>query len=797
MIKQIGAVTAFTAEPWGLKFETEAFHGFIRFYAENIAQTCIANKSEHLREHSYARVIQEQLQPVVESTDNHIVLRTNGLTVRIQKSPFRLTMLDAQHNCLMQDDGGMGICQIGSAFHHYRALQQDESFYAMGEKTGPINRRAQAFCNWNTDKFGYADDEDPLYLSIPFFIGRHDAGTYGYFLDNSYKSTFNFGASSDRFAWTSVEGGPLNYYTIAGPTELEIIQAYTRLTGAMPLPPLWSLGYQQCRYSYYPDTEVRELAQGFRDKDVPADVIYLDIHYMQDYKAFTFDKSRFPNPKQLLSELQDLGFKVITIVDPGIKAETGYDTYDRGLASDVYCRLVDGSLYQGEVWPGWSCFPDFTNEKTRDWWQDELAYYTELDVAGVWNDMNEPAAWGQSLPHALMFDMDGQPSTMDEGRNVYGMQMARASYEGMLRNKPDLRPFVLTRAGFSGIQRYSAVWTGDNVSSSAHLMLSIRMLLSLAMSGISFAGSDIGGFAGDADRKLHVRWVALAVFQPLFRAHSQVNTKSAEPWSFGEEALMMLRNMIKLRYRLLPYIYSTFYTHTQQLIPVMRALFLMYPEDEVLRQDAYQHQYMFGDALLVLPATHETTIYKAYFPEGAWYKLTNDAHLKGGKERYVEAELCDVPVYVKAGAIIPMQSERSNTAAQQDDCLILHVYKGPDNEFMFYEDDGVSFDYEKGAFGVRKILLNGNNLNVEELQGAYHSSYAMIKVYFHGWYGLNSVHANGNKLELNYEDTYILQPIPASDAFTPAKGQHMQLKNLPFVHTELTAKQLNFTLDSN
>lgn len=366
-------------------------------------------------------------------------------------------------------------------------------------------------------------------------MGIHNGLNYGIFFDNSYQSDFNFGASNNRFSSFGAQGGEMDYYFIYHTKLADIITSYTDITGRMDLPPLWSLGYQQNRYSYYPDTEVMRIAQTLREKKIPADGITLDIHYMDAYKLFTWDKSRFPNPAEMNKKLENMGFKTTVIVDPGIKVEENYGAYERGKQSDIFLKYTDGEYYTGQVWPGWTHFPDFTGDAGREWWKKEIKFFSETGVDGFWNDMNEIATWGQKMPNNVLFQYDGHLTSHKEGRNVYGLQMARASYEGAREHQPNQRPFLLSRAGFSGSQRYTAIWTGDNRSEDSHMLLGIRLLNSMGVSGIPFSAMDIGGFTGNPSIGLYARWIQLGAFTPYFRNHTGVNSKSSEPWAYGEE----------------------------------------------------------------------------------------------------------------------------------------------------------------------------------------------------------------------------------------------------------------------
>ncbi|MDY6822884.1 MAG: glycoside hydrolase family 31 protein [Thermodesulfobacteriota bacterium] len=670
----------------------------------------------------------------VKDTRRRLTLQTSTLRVEMTKNPFRIRFYTPSDVLLNADDPAFGTSWIGDEVTTYKTLQPGERFVGMGEKTGNLDRAGSACVNWNTDWFAYTVDADPLYVSIPFYIGIQGGHLYGIFLDNTHKTRFNFGASNNRFASFSAESGTMDYYFIHADDVAGIIRQYTELTGRMPLPPLWSLGYQQSRYSYYPDHEVLAVAESFRQKDIPADVIYLDIHYMDGFKVFTWDSHRFPDPPRLLRDLAERGFHTAVILDPGIKVEKGYPVYDAGRKADVFVKYPDGEDYAAEVWPGLCHFPDFTRPETREWWGGLLWDIVETGVSGFWNDMNEPSAWGQNIPDLIEFDGDGEKMTYKAAHNIYGMQMARSTYEGVKEWMERRRPFVLTRSGFAGLQRYSAVWTGDNRAEDDHMLCGVRLVNSLGLSGVGFAGFDTGGFAGEPSAALFARWVSLGAFSPLFRGHSMVDSRSAEPWSFGETAEMTARNYIKLRYRLLPYIYSAFYETSRTGMPVARSLVIPYPHDPLIYAPDYQNQYLFGPWLLVAPVRSDQSIARVYLPPGQWYDLYSDCTTSGPAEIYAEAPLDRLPVFARAGAIIPIQEPCAHTGEPPDGPLAFHFYLGGNQStYVYYEDDGVTDACKSGDFYERTVTMERDTITFGPVAGQFTSRFSEMALVFHGF----------------------------------------------------------------
>ncbi|MCX6244030.1 MAG: DUF4968 domain-containing protein [Bacteroidetes bacterium] len=737
----------------------EADHAKVRLivYDQTIVRVRIVQQ-EFREDFSYAviRTPGAGFREIRESRDNWL-LTTDSLKIEIGKTPFTIKFLDLKNQPLCEDYPDFPVSWQGTQVTAYKKLFPDEKFIGLGEKTGPLNRRGNAYVNWNTDIPAYSYREDPLYLTIPFYIGIHDKVNYGIFFDNSFRSRFNFGASTDDlFSFFSAADGEMNYYFFGAKTIPGIIRDYTWLTGRMKLPPYWSLGFQQSRWSYYPDSEVLNLARTFREKKLPCDMIYLDIHYMDNYKIFTWNKERFPDPKSMIGKLKDMGFHLATIIDPGIKVEKGYSSYEDGIKNDCFVKYPGGKLYVGSVWPGRCHFPDFTKPETREWWGKSLAALSEPGVDGFWNDMNEPSAWGQSIPDIVQFDFDGHPSTIAEAHNVYGLNMARSTFEGTKKLLNGKRPFVLTRAAYSGIQRYSAVWTGDNQATEDDLLMAVRMVNSMGVSGISFTGPDMGGFMGNPTNELFVRWMSVGVFTPFFRNHAAIDTRRKEPWSFGEDVENLSRQWLNKRYRLLPYIYSAFYESAQNGMPVARTLAIDYTQDEKIYWYAFQNEYLFGKEILVAPCSSDKAYCNVYFPEGEWYRISNDQLYKGKTESVVESPLNDLPVFAKSGSIIPLQSVIQNTSESPSPFLELNVYNGKDaNSFTYYEDDGITYDYENGKYLRRVITFDpaAKKITIGKAEGSFISKFTSFRLILHDFGDIMGVRLNDQEQTLKLKTT--------------------------------------------
>ena len=730
-----GAVTAVHADNTGLDIRTA--HAWLRLtiYSPNIVRVRF---SDQIIKSDFSYAVIAGPGSAHWSWDQNaatIRLHTDSLDLTIERTTAALTFATKGGVPINADETGLTTSWQGTRVTAFKHLQPGERFIGLGEKTGNLDRAGNGYTNWNSDVYGYRIDQDPLYSTIPFYIGLHDTIVYGLFLDNSYRTDFNFGASNDRFSSFSAENGELNYYLIYHSTIAGILRSYTDLTGRMPMPPIWSLGYQQNRYSYYPDIEVLRIAQTLREKHIPADGITLDIHYMDHYKLFTWDKDRFPDPKEMTTKLKSMGFHTTVIVDPGIKVEKGYPAFESGTTADIFLKYPDKTPYTGQVWPGWVHFPDFTSEKGRGWWRSQIRQYTDAGVTGIWNDMNEPSTWGQKMPDNILFDFDDHPTTLRQGHNVFGLEMARSSFEGA-RAALGQRPFVLSRSGYAGLQRYAAIWTGDNRAEDDHMLAGVRLLTSLGISGVAFTGMDIGGFTGNPSAALYTRWMQLGAFIPYFRNHTALNSKAAEPWTFGEDILDITRHYIGLRYTLLPYLYSVFHEAASTGMPIARSLAIDYTRDPHIYDPRFQDEFLCGPGLLVMPQTGNAAFNRIYLPQGDWYDAYTGQRIHGSKDTIIELSAQRLPVYVKAGSVLPRESLIQNTAQQPADTLDLHCYAGPQpSSFVYYEDDGTSYDYEKGGYYQRIIRIEPTNrtITLEKPQGAYPSKFHYIRLLLHGF----------------------------------------------------------------
>lgn len=670
---------------------------------------------------------------ISEDIDNYIVT-TSKLVCKIEKKSLQKKIYDTDGQLINEDELGFHYEEFyekgGNIVKMSKKTQKKEAFYGLGDKPMQANLRGKRVQNWPTDEYAFNKDKDPIYKAVPFYIGLHDQEAYGVFFDNSFKTYFDF--CHERHDVTSfwAQGGEMNYYFIYGPKIENVVSSYTSLTGLPDLPPLWSLGYHQCKWSYYPEKKVREIASTFRKLKIPCDGIYLDIDYMDGFRCFTWNNEHFPNPKKMVKELADDGFKTIVIIDPGIKIDENYDIYKQGVENDYFCKRADGPYMIGKVWPGECCFPDYTKPEVRDWWSDLFKeLISEIGVKGVWNDMNEPAVMevpNKTFPDDVRHDYDGHPCSHRKAHNVYGTQMARATYDGVKKYGYPKRPFVITRSAFSGAQRYGSSWTGDNVATWEHLSVANNQVQRMCLSGMSFTGSDIGGFAEQPGSELFIRWIQLGVFHPLCRTHSSGHHGDQEPWSFDDETTDISRKFIELRYTLLPYLYTAFYKYSTEGIPVIKSLFYLDQDDFLthFRND----EFIFGDKILVCPILEPNSKgRRMYVPRGEWYNFWDNQKISGGKELWVDADIDSIPIFVKAGSIIPRYPVQQYVGELDIEELELDIYFKKGKEFSHvYEDAQDGYDYQKGRYSYRNFTLRGKKdelIITQHKLGKYNTEY--------------------------------------------------------------------------
>ena len=601
----------------------------------------------------------------------------------------------------------------------------DDDLYGTGEVTGPLRRNDREVVFWNKDNYGYfSNDGKNLYQSHPWVLGlRKDGTAYGVIADNTWKSRLTLNGEI-RF---ESDGPAFRVIIIERNSTREVLAELAKLSGPMELPPLWALGYQQCRYSYFPDTRVKEIVDTYRQKQIPCDVVWMDIDYMDAFKVFTFSPEYFPDPKGLYQYIHDRNMKAVYMIDPGVKVEDGYFVYDQGKQFDFFVKDRDGKPFEGRVWPGQCNFPDYTRTEVRTWWSGLTRDFMRLGIDGLWNDMNEPAVFegvdGSMDEDAVHMPGEGHYEFASHLRyhNIYGMNMIRASRDGSLQAQPDKRPFVLSRDNFLGGQRYGATWNGDNMSSWEHLLQSIPMTINLGLSGQPFNGPDLGGFGADCDPELLAHWVSTGIYFPFARNHNAKGCIDQEPWVFGPKVEAVYRTAVNRRYYLMPYFYTLFHEASVNGMPVMRPLFMADETDASLR--AEQKVYLVGSDLMIIPRWANQPTYPA-LPKGDWDIIPFEE-----KDDLYQAFVAQRP-----GSIVPLANLVQSTDFYKVDSLTLLVNPDAEGKAVgtLYEDAGEGFGYRTGDYALSELTATSTaktiTVSIRKNEGQRESAVKYLRV---------------------------------------------------------------------
>ena len=662
---------------------------------------------------------------IVEEDSNFLVIKGKKVLTFVDKNTTEISFKDLEGNIINEDfqpsfkdeEGNVYISKVNDCL----------AYYGLGEKGGDLNKKGSYTENFNTDDPETDDDSVTYYKTIPFYVALKEEATYGIFFDNSFRSYFDMGKEmGDRIFFGAI-GGQIQYYFIPGENIKEVVKNYTTLTGRMEMLPLWSLGYQQCRFSYFSQEEVRELVKTFEEKDIPLDVVYLDIDYMDGFRVMTFKTPNFDDAAGLIGDLKEKGIRTITIIDPGVKVDEEYDVFKRGKEGNHFTKKLDGEMFIGAVWPGDSAFPDFSNKDCREWWKSELKkFISEHGMDGIWNDMNEPCVFNndhKTMLETCLHNSDNGVIEHKEFHNRYGFEMSRCSKEAQEELHPNERGFSMTRATYAGGQRYSSVWTGDNMSLWSQMRMSISMNANLGISGFSFVGNDVSGFGLDSSEELFIRWMEMGPFIPIFRNHSNMYTRRQEPWAFGPRAEKIAKKSIELRYELLPYIYDLYYISHKEGLPIFRPMIMEYEKDMNLLN--MREQFMLGENMIVAPVLYEGERSKTvYLPKGIWFNYFTMEKLQGGKWYKLPCELDEILVFVKEGAIIPTYNKKFRNVKERPKNILVKVF-GENAKGFHYNDDGHTMEYLEGKYtymdikvvdGKEELKLINNGYSIEEIE---------------------------------------------------------------------------------
>jgi len=608
---------------------------------------------------------------------------------------------------------------------------------------------------WNKDAQGtYGLGDDPLYICIPFYLGLNSQGSYGIFYENPYPADLTF----NQKAIANFQGGALRYYFV-GATPQQIIDRYTELTGRPALPPRWALGYHQSRWGYEKESALRETVKNIDTYKIPVSALHLDIDCLDNFKAFSIDPDRFPHLAQLAQDLITKGTRFVSIINPGIRAHYTNPLYQQGRSLDLFCKLPNGKPAIGAVWPGLCAFPDFTNPQARQWWVRQYPFLLDMGIAGFWHDMNEPAVLVLSGDPSLgafstQHYLEGRQGDHREAHNVYGFLQTQAGYQALRQYQPHKRPFIVSRSGWAGLQRYAWTWTGDIEGTWSALRQTLPMVLNLGLTGIPYSGPDIGGFQGNPSSELYLRWFQLSTFLPFCRTHSSNNAKERTPWTYGEPTLSIIRDFLNLRYQLMPYFYTLAWEAHQKGYPLVRPVFWAEVENTSLWD--IDDSFLLGDALLVSPVLEKGAVSRPVtLPKGHWYNYWDDTLTPGDQTITCDAPKDRIPLLVKAGSILPMEADVE---------LILHCYPTPDGscQGVVYSDAGDGF--EDSRIDRFQVVPQGEVLELSwQTEGDYPLPYKGVRVNLHGfkleqaWADNQEIAITDNSLFLNHFDKVYLK----------------------------------------
>lgn len=771
--------TSFSPLADGIAIEDGAIREEITALRDNILRVRIGARGTMPEDASWAvlpAARRSRIEVTPESSPSSFGFRTKALSVQVSKENLKLTIRDLNGKIIQED--ALPIRFSGHSFRIYKTMPLDEHYFGLGDKTGPLDRRNEAFSLWNTDAYRFQESTDPLYKSIPYFITYNAGMATGIFLDNTWRTSFDFGKELPGVYSFGAVDGPLDYYILYGPSPKQVVESYAWLTGTPPLPPLWTLGYQQSRFSYPSGSRVLEVANHLRADRIPADAIYLDIGFQDKNRPFTVNHDLFPDFPGMIAQLKAENFHVVAITDLHIAKLPGrhYAPYDSGIAGDHFVKNPDGSVYTGIVWPGPSVFPDFTQQQTRAWWGTLYRDFHADGIEGFWNDMNEPSIFNsptRTMPLDVVHRIDEpgfikRTATHAEIHDVYGMQNSRATFEGLQALDPNQRPFVLTRATYAGGQRYAATWTGDNSSSWNHLRMTTPMLENLGLSGFTFSGADVGGYAGTPQPDLLTKWMEVAAFQPIDRDHTETGTGDQEPWVGGPEQEKIRRDFIETRYRLMPYLYTLAEEASRTGLPMVRPLFLEYPDAAAdhhpLDLDIpASGEFLLGHDLLIAPPAFpdELDRYQAELPTATWFDFWTGQQVPQQRApaaapapltASIEPALAALPVFVRGGAILPLAPLVQSTNEIPQGPLTLRVYAGDNCSGTLYLDDGKTYAYQHGDYLRMKFSCQLENdelvLRVSSHDGSYPAWWKNLRIEVYGWKpAAHQISVNGKTIQ--------------------------------------------------
>lgn len=716
--------SGFSSKPYKVKFH---------LLKENIIQLQVNYKDNRLPHYSDLSLSYTPVKAIkINGNNQKVVFIQKEFNIEFSLNPFSLSIKRNNKIILKSEQNFIGLNENRTVFQFCK--ETNTPFWGLGEKTGRFNKNGQILKMWNSDvmpemPYNYMrDDYDPAYVSIPFFISHINNVYWGFLLDNPCPTFFDNGhQDKNKFYFGSYEGES-TLYIIYGPSMAQVIQKMSRLTGKIEMPPLWSLGHHQARWSYESSKVVRDVIHQYHKNKIPLSSIWLDIDYMDQYKIFTWNKKKFQDYKKLINDLHKQKVSLVTIVDPGVKKEVRFPVYQEGKKLDLFCKTKEQKEFIGYVWPGKTVFPDFSLPETQNWWAKKISRFLKDKIDGIWIDMNDPST-GESDSDSMLFHRGKVEHHYYH--NQYANLMAKATKRGFQQYNKDTRSFILTRSAYTGIQKYAAVWTGDNVSSWEHLQMCVPESLNLSLSGVSFNGPDIGGFTYHTTEQLITRWYQACFLFPFCRNHSAKWSKDQEPYRFSRRAISIMRNFINLRYKHLPYLYNLFYEHYVTGNPILRPLMYEYNEKKYFDVG---DQFFVGSNILLAPILTEENKRTYFLPKGYWYDYFKKEWYKGDKKILTNVPFHKTIMYIRDGALIPVLRGEKFYQSESKDFMNteFNVYLHQQKEacLQYYEDDGMSHDDQNGIYNLYQIHCVRNNHNcVIQIKKLHHHYKKGLKIF--------------------------------------------------------------------
>lgn len=634
-------------------------------------------------------------------------------------------------------------------------MDERDMVFGLGENQRGINKRGGIYESFCSDDARHTPEKKSLYGAHNFIVidGRE---RFGVFVDYPGKVTFDIGFSDKNQLKIIVEESNAEIYIITGKSAKEITKEFLSIIGEGYVPPKWAFGYQQSRWSYKDSKDVSDIADKFIENNIPCDAIYLDIDYMESFKDFTIDKKAFPNFKEFVDIIRDKGFRLVPIIDAGVKIEENYDVYEEGVRNGYFCLDTKGEAFVAAVWPGACHFPDFLNSNARRWFGLKYKFLTDLGIEGFWNDMNEPALFytprglkdvvelakasvkenldiysffnlkekfikmSNNMEYYKSFyhNVDGSFINHYKVHNLYGYNMTRSAGEGLKEIESNKRFLLFSRSSYIGMHRYAGIWTGDNNSWWEQLLLNIKMMPSLNMCGFLYIGGDTAGFGSDANAQLAIRWTQFSMFTPLFRNHSALGTRHQEPFAFDDDTKDIMKSAIELRYALIPYIYSEYMKATINKDMYFLPLSFEY-EDEISKR--VENQLLLGDSLMITPVYEENALGRyIYLPEDMLLWKAKDYNhidfevMKKG-HGYLNVNMDEIPIFIRKNKILVLGKAAQNVEALDNKELRIIAFVEDRAEYVYYDDDGKSYDYKEGKYSevFINIIKEENDYKIE------------------------------------------------------------------------------------